>query len=164
MIRDADSRRGGLLSTQPAMLGEVNRDAVRHRELDLDIASLRHFIGSGIGAMHGTRLLDPGPPLRHVVDFETKVVQPSVLRRALRGCRVVVFELQDREIHVAVAQVVAFGCRSVDFSDLLQAEALNIEPRRRLWVPRADCDVSNSAMRYGLFYLPSLPARARSKR
>ena len=54
------SKAAGLLRAQPTMLGEVDRDPIRHRELDLDIAALGHFIGPRIRAMHGARFLDPG--------------------------------------------------------------------------------------------------------
>jgi hypothetical protein len=87
------------------MLGKIDRYAVRCGELDLHVAAPRHFIGFGIGTMNRARLLDPGPPLRHALDFETDLVQARVLGRALRGGRVVVLELQDREVYVAVAQI-----------------------------------------------------------
>ena len=109
------------------MLGQVDRHAVRACELDLDVASLRHLFCSRVRTVHGTRLLDLRPCLFHVLDLETEVVDAGVPERALCLGGLVVFELEDREVYVAVAQVVALGGWGVDLTHLLQAEALNIE-------------------------------------
>ena len=56
---------------------------------------------------------------------------PVYSERTLCLGGLVVFELEDREVHVAVAQVVALGSWSVNLTYLLQAEALDVELRRR---------------------------------
>src|SRR6266550_7988033 len=84
---------GRLLGAEPAVLGQVDGHAVRSRELDLDVASLRHLFGSRVRTVHGTRLLDLGLRLRHVLDFDTEVVDAGVLEHALGSSGVVVFEL-----------------------------------------------------------------------
>ena len=94
--------------------------------------------------MHGARLLNLRSRRRHVFDFDTEVVQAGVLGRALCCSGVVVLEFQDREVHVAVAQIVALRSWCTDLTDLFQAEALDVKPRGRLWIPRADSDVANS--------------------
>src|SRR5215510_12996693 len=103
------------------MLGEVNRDSVRPRELDLDVASLGHLIGSRIRTMHGASLFDLRPRLPHVLDFNAEVVQAGVPGRALGCGGIVVFELQDREGYVTVAQIVALRGWGIDLTHLLQA-------------------------------------------
>ena len=97
------------------LLGVVERDVQpKEKEPDDDVFTWPHFL------------------IRHVVDFEAEVVDAGVLEGALCLGRLVVFELQDREIYVAVAQIVALGGWGVDLTHLLQAEALNVELRRRL--------------------------------
>ena len=91
------------------MLGQVDRHAVRAAELDLDVAPLRHLFGSRVGTMHGTRLLDPRLRLRHVLDFDTEVMNAGPPECVLCLGRLVVFELEDSEVYVAVAQVAALG-------------------------------------------------------
>lgn len=137
------------------MLGQIDRDAVRPCELDLDVASLRHLFRSRVRTVRGARLFDPRSRLRHVLDFDAEVVQAGVPGRALCGGGVVVLEFQDREVYVAVAQIVALGSWGVDLTHLFQAEALDVEPRRRLWVPRANRDVPNSSHYKPPFSLPS---------
>src|SRR5215813_13724653 len=133
-----------LLGAEPAVLGQVDGHAVGPAELDLDVTALRHLLCSRVWTMHRTRLFDPCSRLFHVLDFEAEVVDAGPPERALCLGGLVVFELEDSEVHVAVAQVVALGSRSVNFTYLLQPEALDVKLCRRLQVSRSDCDVPNS--------------------
>src|SRR5262245_18630633 len=133
-----------LLRAEPAVLRQVDGHTVGSTELDLDVASLGHLLCSRVGTMHGTRFLDPCSRLFHVLDFEAEVVDAGPPERALCLGGLVVFELEDSEVHVSIAQVVALGSWSVNFTYLLQAEALDVELRRRLQVSRGDRDVTNS--------------------
>src|SRR5262245_6899286 len=94
--------------------------------------------------MHRSRLFNLRSRRFHVFDFKAEVVDagPSELALCLGG--LVVCELEDSEVHVAVAQVIALGSWSVDFTYLLQAEALDVKLCRRFQVPRSDRDVANS--------------------
>src|SRR5215510_15941401 len=121
-----------LLGAEPAVLGQVDGHAVGPAELDLDVASLGHLLCSRVGTVHGTRLFDPCSRLFHVLDFEAEVMDAGPSERAFCLGGLIVFELEDSEVYVAVAQVVALGSWSVNFTNLLQAEALDVELRRRL--------------------------------
>src|SRR5262245_39306976 len=107
-----------LLCAEPAVLGQVDGYTVGPAELDLDVASLRHLLCSRVGTVHGARLFDPCSRLFHVLDFEAEVVDAGPSERALCLGGLVVFELEDSEVHVAVGQVTALGSWRVDLSDL----------------------------------------------
>src|SRR5262245_8292573 len=143
----------GVAGSQPAVLRQVDGHAVGPGELDLDITALLHLFRSRVGAVHGAGFLVPRPcPLR-VLDLETEMVDPRVPGGVLRDGGVLVLEFQDREVDVAVAQVIALGRRRVELPDLLQSEPLDVETRRCVRVPGADCDVTDAGHR-------SLPAKS----
>src|SRR5512134_836183 len=135
-------RAGMLPGAEPPVLGEIDGDAVGPGEFDLDVAALLHVFRSRVGTVHGARLLDARARLRHVLHLDAEVVHAGVARRALGDSGVLALELQDGDVHMAVAQVIALGGRGVELADLLQAEALHIEPRRCLRIPGADRNVA----------------------
>jgi hypothetical protein len=73
------------------------------------------------------------------------MVQARVPERAFSGGRIVVFKLEEREIDVAIGQIVPLGSRRVDFSYLLQTKAVDVELLGCVQVSRRDRDVSNSS-------------------
>ena len=109
--------------------------------------------------MHGARLFDPSSRLRHVLDFDAKVVQSGMPGRTLCCGGVVVLELEDREVYVTVAQVIALRGRRIDLTNFFQAEALNVELLRRLQVSCADRDVPNSCLYLPPFLYALFPGR-----
>src|SRR5215471_5900715 len=120
-----------LLCAEPAVFGQVDGHTVGPTELDLDVASLRHLLCSRVGTVHGARLFDPCSRLFHVLDFEAEVVNAGPPERTLCLGGLVVFEPEDSEVHVAVAQVIALGSWRVNFTYLLQTEALDVKLCRR---------------------------------
>ena len=94
------------------MLGQVDRHAVRPFELDLDVATLGHLIGSRVSTVHGAGLFDPCLCLSHILDFNAEVVQAGVPGRSLSRGGVVVLKLQDRQVDVAIAEVVTLRGRT----------------------------------------------------
>ena len=72
-----------------------------------------------LGRSGGEHTLDPLDGLgRDVRVGETEVMQAGVAEGALCLSGLVIFELEDREIYVAVAQVAALRGRGIDLSDL----------------------------------------------
>src|SRR5262245_59063758 len=120
-----------LLGAEPAVLGQVDGHTVGSTELDLDVTSLLHLFGSRVRTMHRSRLFDLRSRRFHVFDFKTEVVNAGPPEGTLCLGGLVVFELEDSEVHVAVAQVVALGSWSVNFTYLLQAETLDVKLCRR---------------------------------
>jgi hypothetical protein len=58
--------------------------------------------------MYGAGLLDPRSRFFHVFHLEAEVVNPGPLESALCLGGLVVFELEDSEVYVAVGQVLIF--------------------------------------------------------
>jgi hypothetical protein len=61
--------------------------------------------------VYGAGFFDLPPGLCHVLDFHAEVVDAGVAQGAFGLGRLVVFELKDSEIYMAIAQVIALGCR-----------------------------------------------------
>src|SRR5262249_6289619 len=115
-----------------------------------------HLFCSRVRTMHGARLFDLRSRRFHVFDFEAEVVDAGPPERTLCLGGLVVFELEDSEIYVAVAQVVALGSWGVNFTYLLQTEALDVKLCRRFHVSRGDRDVPNSCHCLPPFFVSSL--------
>src|SRR5437870_7101591 len=111
--------------------------ALSHPERLVDVvaarrASLRQLLGNGLQAL----------------DLEADVVDATVALATFDPGHLVVLEVEDRQVEVAVAQVVARGTRAVDPGDLLHAEHLDVELRGLLHVLGRDGDVLD--LRHGV--------------
>src|SRR4029453_16857368 len=116
----------------PAGLGDVDRHAVGTRVLHLDVAVpvavltdserlVDVFAGLGPGVLQ-----PPGDRLQ-ALDLEADVMDAAPARAALDPGDRIVLEVQDRQVEVAVAQVIAPSTRAVDLGDLFHAEHVGVE-------------------------------------
>src|SRR5215813_3512432 len=104
--------RMALALTDPAGLRDVEHDAVGAGVLDLDGGQVLHL--------------------------EADVVDAPEAHAALDACRLVILELEDGEVHHAVAQEAARGPGVVDLAHLLHLEDVDVELRGLLDVLRRD--------------------------
>src|SRR5438132_455125 len=111
----------------PARLRDVEDDPIRAAVLHLDVAAMAAALS------HPERLVDVVAERRaglcqllgnglEALDLEADVVDATVALATLDPGHLVVLEVEDRQVEVAVAQVVARGTRAVDPGDLLHAE------------------------------------------
>src|SRR5206468_4011524 len=139
----------------PARLGDVDGDAVGAAVLHLDVAVA--LCAAGVAA-HAERLVDVvaarrvrgGEPLGgvvEIVDLEAEVMDAGPVLAPLDAGHLVVLELEDGEVDLAVGQVVAAGVRIVDAADLLQSEHVDVELRGRVGILRGQRDVPD--LRHG---------------
>src|SRR5262249_10227411 len=113
--------------------------------LDLDVAV-------SLTAAHAERLVDVvaahgarGPELVgdrfEAFDLEPDVMDPAIAPTPLGASRLVVLEVEDRQVDVAVAQEAPPGAGIFDLRDLLHPEDLDVEPGGRFDVLRRERDV-----------------------
>src|SRR5256884_4698709 len=137
----------------PARLRDVEDDPIRAAVLHLDVAAMAAALS------HPERLVDVVAERRaglcqllgnglEALDLEADVVDATVALATLDPGHLVVLEVEDRQVEVAVAQVVARGTRAVDPGDLLHAEHLDVELRGLLHVLGRDGDVLD--LRHGV--------------
>src|SRR5262245_58098422 len=124
------------LRTDPTRLGDVDRDTIRTGVLHLDVAVA--LGATVVVAGHAKRLVDVvaagrvrgGEPLGgvvQVVHLEAEVMDAGPALATLDSGDLVVLELQDGEVDVAVGEVVAARVGILDAADLLQTEHVDIE-------------------------------------
>src|SRR5262249_35489667 len=110
------------LRTDPAGLRHVHRDAIGARVLDLDVAialltgDVRAAPAERLGDVVAARRVGAGEPLGGVVEIvhlEAEVMDPGPLLATFDAGHLVVLELEDGEVDVAVGQVVAGRVRVV---------------------------------------------------
>src|SRR5262249_2693951 len=109
----------------------------------------------------GARRLQPLGDLFQAFDLEAEVVDAAPARSPLDSGDRIVLEVQDRQIDVTVAQVVAPGGRAVELRDLLHAEHVDVELRGLVHVLGREGDVLDlrhgvspvAMVRIGLFCL-----------
>src|SRR5438132_6658285 len=137
----------------PAGLRHVDGDGVGPGVLDLDVAAHARAVP------HAERVVDVVAAWRaragelvgdrfQVLDLEPDVVDAAPPRAPLDAGHRVVLEVQDREVEVAVGQVVATGALAVHLSDFLHAEHVDVELRGRVDVLARNGDVLD--LRHGL--------------
>src|SRR5213592_1324132 len=130
----------------PARLRDVEDDPIRAAVLHLDVAAMSAALS------HPERLVDVVAERRaglcqllgnglEALDLEADVVDATVALAPLDPGHLVVLEVEDRQVEVAVAEVVTRGTRAVDPGDLLHAEYLDVELRGRVDVLGRDGDV-----------------------
>src|SRR5262249_11917065 len=158
------SRRGDRLPPQaarpdPARLGDVDHHAVRapgpppdRRVMDAGHPDAEGAVDvvAGLGPGRRQLLLD----LLEVLDLEADVVDAAPVLAALHAGHVVVLEVENGQVEIAVAQVVAAGGRAVDPGDLLQAEDVHVELGRLLRILGRERDVLDLG-----HAVPPLPVR-----
>src|SRR5262249_35847702 len=88
-----------------------------------------------------TRRREPLGDRFQTLDLETDVVDAAPALAALHAGHGVVLEVEDGEIDVAVAQVVALRSRAVDPGDLLHPEHVDVELRRLVDILGRERDV-----------------------
>src|SRR5881392_2702527 len=130
----------------PARLRDVENDPVRPAVLHLDVASVSRALPDPerLVDIVAARRAGLCHLFRHGVqalNLEADVVDATVALATLDPGHLVVLEVEDRQVEVAVAQVVARGTRAVDPGDLLHAEHLDVELRGLLHVLGRDGDV-----------------------
>src|SRR5262245_24316003 len=130
----------------PAGLGHVDGDAIRRGVLHLDVAGPVTILPDAERLVDVVARLGPGvlKPLRdrlEALDLEADVMDAAPARTALHSGDRVVLEVEDRQVEVAVAQVVAPGARAVDLRDLLHAEHVDVELRGLVHVLGREGDV-----------------------
>src|SRR5215470_9748765 len=147
---------GGLQAggADPARLGDVDGDTIRRGVLHLDVAGpvpvLAHAerlvdVIAGLGA----GVLQPLGDRLEALDLEADVMDAAPARTALHAGDRVVLEVEDRQVEVAVAQVITPGARAVDLRDLLHAEHVHVELRGLVHVLGREGDVLD--LRHGRF-------------
>src|SRR5712692_6940576 len=119
-----DAESGG---TDPARLRDVDHDAVGAVVLHLDVAVLVLPIADSEGLVDVMARLRArrGQPLGdglEAFDLEADVMDAAEALAALDSGHRVVLEIQDGQIEVAVAEIVAAGVGAVDLADLLHPE------------------------------------------
>src|SRR5665213_1217671 len=127
------------LGAHPRMAGDVEHGAVRALELDLEEAfAVTLFLAH---EAFGAERLQMLGGLFRVVDQDPEVVHPGVVH-ALAD--LVGLELEDGNVERAVAQEIALRQRTgrAGLADLLEAERLLVELRRRLRVVGGNRDMS----------------------
>src|SRR6516164_1679176 len=139
---------GGLQAggADPARLGDVDGDTIRRGVLHLDVAGpvpvLAHAerlvdVIAGLGA----GVLQPLGDRLEALDLEADVMDAAPARTAFHAGDRVVLEVEDRQVEVAVAQVITPGARAVDLRDLLHAEHVHVELRGLVHVLGREGDV-----------------------
>src|SRR5262252_3092443 len=130
----------------PAGLGDVDGDAVRRRVLDLDVAGpvtvladAERFVDVVAGL--GAGVLQPLGDRLQALHLKADVMDAAPARAALDAGDRVVLEVQDRQVQVAVAEVIAAGAWAVDLRDLLHAEHVDVELRGLVYVLGREGDV-----------------------
>src|SRR5262245_10669633 len=96
----------------------------------------------------GPGVLQPLGDRLEALDLEADVMNAAPARAALHAGDRVVLEVEDRQVEVAVAQVVAPGARAVDLRDLLHAEPVDVELRGLVHVLGREGDVLD--LRHGV--------------
>src|SRR5713226_3248016 len=124
-----DAESGG---TDPARLRDVDHDAVGAVVLHLDVAVLVLPIADSEGLVDVMARLRArrGQPLGdglEAFDLEADVMDTAEALAALDSGHRVVLEIQDGQIEVAVAEIVAAGVGAVDLADLLHPEHVDVE-------------------------------------
>src|SRR2546425_6904724 len=137
----------------PARLGDVDRDPVGGVVLHLDVRVAVAGVADPEGLVDVVAWRRPGAlqPLGdrlQALDLETDVVDAAPAGAALDPGDRVILEVEDREVDVAVAQVVTPGARAVDLRDLLHAEHVDVELRSRVHVLGREGDVLD--LRHGV--------------
>src|SRR5262245_10273098 len=130
----------------PAGLGDVDGDAVRRRVLHLDVAGPVTVLADAERLVDVVAGLGPGVPeplgdRLQALDLEADVMDTAPARAALDAGDRVVLEVQDRQVQVAVAEVIAAGAWAVDLRDLLHAEHVDVELRGLVHVLGREGDV-----------------------
>src|SRR5215470_10303868 len=110
----------------PAGLGDVDGDAVRRRVLDLDVAGPVTVLADAerlvdVVAGLGPGVLQPLGDRLQALHLKADVMDAAPARAALDTSDRIVLEIQDRQVQVAVAEVIAAGAWAVDLRDLLHA-------------------------------------------
>ena len=62
-----------------------------------------------------------------VFHFEADVVDATVILTVLRSSHLVVLEVQDRQVDVAVTEIIPLGIGAVELGNLLKTEHIDIE-------------------------------------
>src|SRR6266849_5444064 len=124
---DAESGRA-----DPARLRDVDHDAVGAVVLHLDVAVLVLPIPDSEGLVDVMARLRArrGQPLGdglEAFDLEADVMDAAEALAALDSGHRVVLEIQDGQIEVAVAEIVAAGVGTVDLADLFHPEHVDVE-------------------------------------
>ena len=81
--------------------------------------------------------------LLQALDLKADVVDAAVGLAVLRAGYLVVLEVEDRQVDVAVAEVVALGVGGVKFGDFAQAENFGVEPGGGVGVLGGNGDMLN---------------------
>src|SRR2546430_11934988 len=106
------------------------------------------------------------------LDLEADMVDAAVTLASLGPGHLIVLEVENRQVEIAVAEVVARGAGAVHPGDLLHAEDVDVELRGLLHVLGRDGDVLDlrhglsplSMVRAGLACLPGRVGQRRPKR
>src|SRR2546426_1863143 len=137
----------------PARLRDVDRHSVGAAVLHLDVGIPMAGVADAKGLVDvvtGRRTggLQPLGDRLQAFDLKADMMDAAPVLAALDACHRIVLEVEDRQIEVAVAQVVAPGVRAVDLRDLLHAEHLDVELGRLVHILGREGDVLD--LRHGV--------------
>src|SRR3989454_7613145 len=137
----------------PAGLRDVDRDSVGATVLHLDVGIPMAGVADAEGLVDvvtGRRTggLQPLGDRFQAFHLKADVMDAAPVLAALDASHRVVLEVEDRQIEVAVAQIVAPGARTVDLRDFLHAEHLDVELGRLVHVLGREGDVLD--LRHGV--------------
>src|SRR3989454_1571556 len=137
----------------PAGLRDVDRHSVGAAVLHLDVGIPMAGVADAEGlvdVLTGRRTggLQPLGDRFQAFHLKADVMDAAPVLAALDASHRVVLEVEDRQIEVAVAQVVTPGARTVDLRDLLHAEHLDVELGRLVHVLGREGDVLD--LRHGV--------------
>src|SRR5712692_1980617 len=123
----------------PARLRDVDHDPVGAVVLHFDVAARPATVADAEGLVDVGTGLRPGrgQPLGdrfQALDLEPDVVDAAPALATLDPGHRVALEVQDRQVEVAVAEVVALGSRPVELGDLFHAEHVHVELGGRVHV------------------------------
>src|SRR5262249_47307201 len=123
-------------------------DPIRPAVLDLDVAVLlppmAHAqrlvdiiarLRTGFGQLCGDRL--------QALDLEANMVDATPLFAAFGSGYGVALEIEDSQIDISVAEIIALGTRPIELGDLFHAEHFDIEFGGLVHILRRDGDVLN---------------------
>jgi hypothetical protein len=114
----------GSRGPDPASLRHVEHDSIRASVFHLNVTFLP------ASAAHSERFVDVVARVRtrgydvQAVDLETNVVNAVPIFAAFDAGNDIVLEIQNCQIDMTIAGIIAFGAMTVEFPDLLRTEAV----------------------------------------